>query len=176
MKKRYQLADDERHLFRESIAGTRPLRQDTVKPPKPGRRRIVLSARRLMHEQVDASFYFSDEFQPLLDSEGPARYVRPDASPYEVKKLRRGDYTPELFLDLHGLTQAQAKQELGALIAACRREHVHCACVMHGHGKHILKQQTPLWLAQHPDVLGFHQAPKNFGGDAALLVLIELSA
>ena len=40
----------------------------------------------------------------------------------------------------------EAKQELGALIAACRREHVFCACVMHGHGKHILKQQTPLWL------------------------------
>ncbi|WP_413737760.1 endonuclease SmrB [Sodalis sp. RH21] len=174
MKKRYQLADEERQIFRESIAGTKPIRQDTVKPPKPRLKRAVLPARRLLQEQVDASFYFSDEFQPLLDNDGPARYVRPDASPYEVKKLRRGDYTPELFLDLHGLTQAQAKEELGALIAACRREHVLCACVMHGHGKHILKQQTPLWLAQHPDVLGFHQAPKTFGGDAALLVLIEL--
>lgn len=38
--------------------------------------------------------------------------------------MRRGDYSPELFLDLHGLTQLQAKQELGALIAACRREHI----------------------------------------------------
>ena len=44
---------------------------------------------------------------------------------------------------------------------------------MHGHGKHILKQQTPLWLAQHPDVIAFHQAPKEWGGDAALLVLVE---
>ena len=70
--------------------------------------------------------------------------------------------------------QQQAKQELGALIAACRREHVFCACVMHGHGKHILKQQTPLWLAQHPHVMAFHQAPKEYGGDAALLVLIEV--
>ena len=60
------------------------------------------------------------------------------------------------------------------MIAACRREHVFCACVMHGHGKHILKQQTPLWLAQHPHVMAFHQAPKEYGGDAALLVLIEV--
>ena len=45
---------------------------------------------------------------------------------------------------------------------------------MHGHGKHILKQQTPLWLAQHPHVMAFHQAPKEYGGDAALLVLIEV--
>lgn len=175
MKKRYHLADDERHLFRESIAGTKPLTQDKVKPPKPRLRRSITPARRLVQEQVDASFYFSDEFQPLLEQEGQVRYVRPDTSHYEIKKLRRGDYSPELFLDLHGMTQAQAKQELGALIAACRREHVHCACVMHGHGKHILKQQAPLWLAQHPDVLGFHQAPKPFGGDAALLILVELN-
>ena len=60
------------------------------------------------------------------------------------------------------------------MIAACRREHVFCACVMHDHGKHILKQQTPLWLAQHPHVMAFHQAPKEYGGDAALLVLIEV--
>ncbi len=175
MKNRYKLGEDDRQLFRESIAGARPLVQDKIAPPKPKLKKPGPPTRRLIQEQVDASFYFSDEFQPLLSDEGPARYVRPDVSQYEVKKLRRGDYTPELFLDLHGLTQAQAKQELGALIAACRREHVYCACVMHGHGKHILKQQTPLWLAQHPDVLGFHQAPKPFGGDAALLVLIGLN-
>ncbi|TKI03858.1 endonuclease SmrB [Martelella alba] len=174
MKKRFSLADEDRHLFRESVAGIKPLRQDTLKPAKPRRKTAEPAPRRLLQDQVDASFYFSDEFQPLLEGEGPTRYVRPGTSPYEVKKLRRGDYSPELFLDLHGLTQAEAKQELGALLAACRREHVRCACVMHGHGKHILKQQTPLWLAQHPDVMGFHQAPKIFGGDAALLVLIEL--
>jgi DNA-nicking Smr family endonuclease len=27
--------------------------------------------------------------------------------------------------------------------------------------KHILKQQTPLWLAQHPHIMAFHQAPKS---------------
>lgn len=81
----------------------------------------------------------------------------------------------ELFLDLHGLTQLQAKQEIGALIAAARRENTYCVCIMHGHGKHVLKQQTPLWLAQHPDVIAFHQAPKEWGGTAALLLLIEIA-
>jgi DNA-nicking Smr family endonuclease len=172
-KKKFILSDEEVVLFKESVRGTKPIRQDTAvhriktKIKKP-------SAQRLLHDQIDASFYFSDEFQPLLSEDAPVRYTRPDASAYEVKKLRRGDYSPELFLDLHGLTQQQAKQELGALIAACRREHVHCACVMHGHGKHILKKQTPLWLAQHPDIMAFHQASKEFGGDAAILILVEL--
>jgi len=174
MSKKEQLSAEDQALFRDLMSGTRKLAQDTI-VHKPVRKKISeVPQKRLISEQVDASHYFSDEFQPLLAEEGPTRYVRSDVSHYELKKLRRGDYTPEIFLDLHGLTQMQAKQELGALIAACRREHIFCASVMHGHGKHILKQQTPLWLAQHPWVMAFHQAPKLFGGDAALLVLIEV--
>ncbi|EGE9777557.1 endonuclease SmrB [Salmonella enterica] len=150
-------------------SGSGKLRQKIRRDPRM-KKKTSLSE----EDQADASHYFSDEFQPLLNTEGPVKYVRKDVSHFELKKMRRGDYSPELFLDLHGLTQLQAKQELGALIAACRREHIFCACVMHGHGKHILKQQTPLWLAQHPHVMAFHQAPKEYGGDAALLVLIEV--
>ncbi|GAB2927229.1 endonuclease SmrB [Hafnia psychrotolerans] len=174
MKKKHALSPEEKSLFRDAVPGIKRLQNDTI-THRPLRKKVtVISPKKLLQEQVDASYYFSDEFQPMLQEEGPVRHIRPDVNHFELKKLRRGDYSPELFLDLHGLTQREAKQELGALIAACRREHVHCACVMHGHGKHILKQQTPLWLAQHPDVLAFHQAPKVLGGTAALLVLIEL--
>lgn len=174
MKKKHRLSPEEAALFREAVPGVKRLKNDTI-THRPLRKKVSeLSPKKLIQEQVDASYYFSDEFQPMLQEEGPVRHIRPDVSHFELKKLRRGDYSPELFLDLHGLTQKEAKQELGALIAACRREHVHCACVMHGHGKHILKQQTPLWLAQHPDVEAFHQAPKELGGTAALLVLVEL--
>lgn len=174
MKNKYPLSKEELALFREAVPGTKRLKNDTITHRPLKKKVMALSPKRELQEQIDASHYFSDEFQPMLADDGPVRHVRPDTSHYELKKLRRGDYSPELFLDLHGLTQQQAKQELGALIAACRREHVHCACVMHGHGKHILKQQTPLWLAQHPDVLAFHQAPREFGGTAALVVLVEL--
>ncbi|MCS3601015.1 DNA-nicking Smr family endonuclease [Buttiauxella sp. BIGb0471] len=174
MKKKNPLSADDQNLFRDLMSGTKKLTQDTI-VHRPMRKKVQeVPVKRLLQEQADASHYFSDEFQPRLATEGPTRYVREDVSHFELKKIRRGDYSPELFLDLHGLTQMQAKQELGALIAACRREHVFCACVMHGHGKHVLKQQTPLWLAQHPHIMAFHQAPKEYGGDAALLVLIEI--
>lgn len=150
MKKKASLSEEEQALFRQLMTGTRKLKQDTVVHPPTRKKVSEVPVKRLIQEQADNSHYFSDEFQPLLNTEGPVKYVRDDVSHFELKKIRRGDYSPELFLDLHGLTQMQAKQELGALIAACRREHVFCACVMHGHGKHILKQQTPLWLAQHP--------------------------
>ena len=168
MKKKTSLSEEDQTLFRQLMTGTRKIKQDTIVHRPPRKKIAEVPVKRLLQEQADASHYFSDEFQPLLNTDGPVRYLRADVSHFELKKMRRGDYSPELFLDLHGLTQQQAKQELGALIAACRREHVFCACVMHGHGKHILKQQTPLWLAQHPHVMAFHQAPKEYGGDAAL--------
>lgn len=173
MKKQQTLSQEDTTLFLESISGTRKLMQDTVVHNPQYNRREATTVK-MKQQQVDASFYFSDEFQPNLSHDGPTRYLRDDVSHFELKQLRRGYYTPSLFLDLHGLTQQQAKQELGALIAACRREHQQCACVMHGHGKHILKQQTPLWLAQHPDVRAFHQATKAWGGNAALMVLIDI--
>lgn len=130
MKKKTTLSEEDQALFRQLMAGTRKIKQDTI-VHRPQRKKISeVPVKRLIQEQADASHYFSDEFQPLLNTEGPVKYVRPDVSHFEAKKLRRGDYSPELFLDLHGLTQLQAKQELGALIAACRREHVFCACVM----------------------------------------------
>lgn len=125
-------------LFKQQTQGTRRLRQDTVLHI-PERKNIRQTpAKRFLAEQRDHCHYFSDEFQPRLNEEGPVRYVRADVSHFELKKLRRGDYTPEIFLDLHGLTQRQAKQELTALIAACRHERLFCASVMHGYGKHIL--------------------------------------
>ncbi|MFB9996780.1 endonuclease SmrB [Providencia rustigianii] len=172
-KNKFGLEEDDLNLFKEAIRGAKKIRQDKI-VHSPVRTKVTQpSSKKVMQEQVDASFYFSDEFQPQLDDDGPTRYLRPDSNPYELKKLRRGDYVPELFLDLHGLTQMEAKQEIGALIAACKRENVFCACIMHGHGKHILKQQTPLWLAQHPDIVAFHQAPKEWGGNASLLLIIE---
>jgi DNA-nicking Smr family endonuclease len=141
MKKKPSLSEEEQTLFRQLMTGTRQIKQDTV-VHRPTRKKITeVPVKRLLSEQADNSHYFSDEFQPLLNTEGPVKYVRDDVSHFELKKIRRGDYSPDLFLDLHGLTQLQAKQELGALIAACRREHVFCACVMHGHGKHILSSR-----------------------------------
>jgi DNA-nicking Smr family endonuclease len=171
MTKKTPLDKQDVDLFRDALAGVKPIKQDTIRlrPPLLKHKQERLEIR----QAQTAQHFFSDEYEPLLDMDGPVKYVRADVSAYEAKKLRRGDYVPDMMLDLHGLTQAQAKEELGALVAACKRQHVQCACIMHGHGKHILKQKIPLWLAQHPDVMAFHQAPKLWGGDAAILVLIE---
>jgi DNA-nicking Smr family endonuclease len=56
---------------------------------------------------------------------------------------------------------------------AAQKQHVHCICIVHGIGTYILKQSVPSWLVQHPAILGFHQAPLEWGGNGALLALVE---
>ncbi|VFP81763.1 endonuclease SmrB [Candidatus Erwinia haradaeae] len=166
--------EEESILFRRVMYDTRRFVQDTI---------VHRSSRNKVYQRKDkknqpvkreSSYYFSDEFHPLISTEGALRYIRNDVNRYELKKLCRGDYIPDIVLDLHGLTQVEAKKELSALITTCNRENFYCTHIIHGHGKNILKKKTPLWLAQHPLVMAFHQAPKQFGGSAALLVLIEV--
>ncbi|MDP2575224.1 endonuclease SmrB [Vibrio penaeicida] len=165
--------DDGFDLFRDAVKGVKKLQQDTI-VQQPNRNSKQKEAVRIKREASDNEFFFSDEFIPHLDEDGPTRYARSDVSKFEVKRLRRGVYVPDVYLDMHGMTQQEAKRELGAMISHCIKESVHCACVMHGIGKHILKQKVPVWLAQHPDVMAYHQAPLEFGGDGALLVLLSI--
>ncbi|XEI34577.1 endonuclease SmrB [Aeromonas veronii] len=172
MKKTPPPTDEETLLFRDAIKGTRKIKQDTIRAElRPVKQKRELRETR---EKLGVDHYFSDEYQPHLDDDGPTRYVREDVSKFELKKLKRGIYPPEIYLDLHGMNQQQAKQELAALLTLCKKENIHVASVMHGIGKHILKQRIPSWLAQHPNVRAFHQAPREWGGDSAILVLLDI--
>lgn len=166
------LENDELALFREAIKGTKKIKQDTFVPKVESRKKI--NEIRELKEKADTLFYFSDEYEPLLTEENDkVKYRREDVDPYILKQLRRGDFHPELFLDLHGLTKENAKKELASLILACEREGIYCASIMTGYGTRALKYQIPRWLVQHPKVIALHQAPREWGGDAAILILVE---
>lgn len=166
------LSENDVVLFQEAVKGTKKIKQDTF-APKTEPKKAVSEVRQLQ-EQADTLFYFSDEYEPLLqDIDEKVRYLREDIDPYILKQLRRGDFHPELFLDLHGLTREQAKKELASLILACEREQVYCASIMTGYGTRALKYQIPRWLVQHPKIIALHQAPREWGGDAAILLLVE---
>lgn len=153
-----------------SLDNVKPMIQDKVDLQKPKAMRIQQHKKQ---QEKQAEFYFSDGFVPHLPDHGPMRYCAEGVEKYELKKLRRGDYYPELILDLHGLNQEAAKLEILALFQACKKQQIQCCCIIHGIGSGILKTRTPYWLAQYPDLLAFHQAPLEWGGQGALLVLLE---
>lgn len=168
---------DDKQLFVDAIGKVKPIVNDTVRLIKSGHKSNTSQKNDQGYNKANkaiAQFHFSDEFEPDLNKQGPMKYVREGVDSFEVKNLRRGHYRPDLILDLHGLDQHQAKKELAALLFACQKEHAQCICVVHGIGSHILKNKVPHWLVQHPDVMAFHQAPLEWGGNGALLALIEL--
>ena len=181
-RQKRHVEDDNNDEFRAAMSGVKPLAQDKInlsaeqrlkhKKRKTGVATAVSSDLR----QQQATFSFSDMYQASLPDEGPVRYCRPEEPSHSLKRLKRGDFYPELMLDLHGMTREAAKLELTALIHAARKQMVDCVSVMHGFGQGVLKQALPHYLVQHPHVRAFHQAPKAYGGQAALLVLIEIEA
>ncbi|WP_091987468.1 endonuclease SmrB [Pseudoalteromonas denitrificans] len=169
------LTPDDSDLFRDMFSGTNKLQQDKVV----FKRNALQKKHKLEEEEKKkrlAEFYFSDEYVPNLENNGTISYVQEGQDSYLAKQLRRGDFYPELVLDLHGLNKEQAKKELIALISECKRQHYRCACIVHGIGEFVLKQKIPHYLVQHPDILAMHQAPLEFGGKGALLVVINQPA
>ena len=171
-------AEEETFSFADAMQGITPLSQDKVEPDKQVelfKKSQQVKGKHLKHsKQLAASFDFSDMYQAALPQEGPMRFCQEGESTHILKQLRRGDYSPEMTLDLHGLTREMAKAELAALIHTARKELIDCVCVMHGFGQGVLKAALPHYLVQHPHVRAFHQAPLEYGGKAALLVLIDI--
>ncbi|GGW74222.1 endonuclease SmrB [Alteromonas halophila] len=174
-----RVEDSKEDEFRDAMAGVTPLKQDKINVTarqrlKDKQRNATQVSQHIQDaRQQQASFTFSDMYQTTLPSEGPVRYCRQDEPAHSLKRLRRGDYYPELMLDLHGLTRESAKQELTALIHGAQKQMIDCVSVMHGFGQGVLRQALPHYLVQHPNVRAFHQAPKEYGGKAALLVLLD---
>ncbi len=125
-------ADDDFAMFRDAVKGVKKFTQDTI-VQQPNRNAKQKEIRKEGRQASDSNFYFSDEFVPLLSEEGPTRYARDDVSKYEVKRLRRGVYVPDVFLDMHGMTQQEAKRELGSVLirtAMCSFGH-HLTDALH---------------------------------------------
>ncbi|QCI24756.1 endonuclease SmrB [Buchnera aphidicola (Rhopalosiphum padi)] len=174
MNKNRQFTVNSNILFRKWLNGTREMVQDTIFHSRLHKVNQNICSKRIFFEQDVHSNYFSFYKKKDYFKENPVSYVRNKDLINVLKKLKKGKYSPDIFLDLHGLNQYQARKKLGQLIAICQKEKIFCAHIMHGYGKNILKQQIPFWLSQHPDIVAFHQAPKMFGNDAAIIVIIEI--
>lgn len=175
------MADDEDWTsFRNAFKDVKPIsspdkviltRADKLAAAK-SQRRSDISESIKNERRSKAYFAFSDSYEAHFSDSGPLKYVRDNTHTHKLKQLRRGDYVPDLILDLHGLKRETAKHEIAALLYEAKQQHFDCACIVHGIGSGILRQQVPNWLVQHPDVVGFHQATLEWGGNGALLVLI----
>jgi DNA-nicking Smr family endonuclease len=96
-----------------------------------------------------------------------------------VRRLRRGLIPVEDELDLHGLSQAAARDHLAEFLANSRHAGRRCVRIIHGKGYRsgargpVLKMAVDLWLRRHLDVMAFTSARAIDGGTGAVYVLLR---
>jgi DNA-nicking Smr family endonuclease len=108
-----------------------------------------------------------------------AEFLRPGLNRLTLRKLRHGEWHIQNELDLHGLNSDAARKLLAEFLHDAIHRGLRCINVIHGKGWRsggrdgILKVLTRHWLAQHPQVLAFCEAPPQAGGSGAVWVLLK---
>jgi DNA-nicking Smr family endonuclease len=96
-----------------------------------------------------------------------------------IHKLRKGDWSIQREIDLHGLRTDEARAALSEFIRQAQRQGLRCLRVVHGKGlgspgkTPVLKSKVHSWLVQKNQVMAFVQAKPAEGGAGALLVLLK---
>ncbi|MDR2872295.1 MAG: Smr/MutS family protein [Xanthomonadaceae bacterium] len=170
---------DDAALFRQAVGPVTPIRTGTVSPP----RKPMPKPRARMAECDDADAL--SEFQRLLDDPAVTleagdtlRYRRDDVPLRIWQRLRRGHYSAQDELDLHGATAVQAEAMLRRFLNEARTSGLGCVRIIHGKGlggsdvAPVLKNLVDRLLRQRNDIFAFHSAPSAQGGTGAVLVLL----
>jgi DNA-nicking Smr family endonuclease len=144
-------------------------------PPKPVAVQQQLDDQRVLREAI------SDEFDTstLLEVDDALSFRRPGVGVDVTRKLRRGAWSIQREIDLHGLRTDDAREALSAFIRETHRRGLRCVRVVHGKGLGspgkvpVLKGKVHGWLAQKQEVMAFVQARADEGGAGAVVVLLR---
>jgi DNA-nicking Smr family endonuclease len=172
-------AEAERNLFTRAVGKVAPIaNQERVwSPPQrltPRPLQQDLDDEAVMHESM------SDEFDisTLLDADDQLSFRRPGIGTDVTRKLRKGEWSIQGQIDLHGLRSDEARNAMGQFIRDAKRMGWRCVRVVHGKGlgspgkEPVLKSKVQRWLVQKNEVLAFVQAKPSDGGGGALVVLL----
>ena len=144
-------------------------------PPKPIPKQQLLDEAAALQEAI------SDEVDvtTLLDTDDNLSFRRPGVGTDVTQKLRKGKWSIQRQIDLHGLRSDEARETLTAFIREAHRQGIRCVRVVHGKGlgspgkAPVLKDKVHRWLVQKSEVVAFVQAQPAQGGAGALVVLLQ---
>lgn len=174
-----QQAISEKNLFVRAAGAVQPLAD---------KRRVMLKkstpvASQMQYQRDEKAVLkeaISDEFDvgTLLDTDDLLSFRQPGIGPDVTRKLRRGDWSIQRQIDLHGMRRDEARERLSIFIREAKQQGIRCVRVVHGKGlgspgkTPVLKSRVHSWLVQKQEVLAFVQAKPADGGAGALVVLL----
>jgi len=172
--------DAEKNLFQRAAGKVEPLRSHgrVHHAPEPV---APIAAQRQLDDQRVLKESISDEFDTstLLETDEALSFRRPGVGIDVARKLRRGYWSIQGEIDLHGLRTDDAREALASFLRDAVRQGLRCVRVVHGKGlgspgkTPVLKGKVHGWLVQKNEVLAFVQARGDEGGAGAVLVLLK---
>jgi DNA-nicking Smr family endonuclease len=172
-------AQAERHLFKRAVGAVKPLAHAprvslSGEPAKPLALQQKLDDDNVLRESLSDDF----DVSTLLDTDDELSYRRSGIGTDVTQKLRKGHWSLQGQIDLHGLRSDEAREALGQFIRDAHKRGWRCVRVVHGKGlgspgkTPVLKSKVQRWLVQKNEVLAFVQAKGSEGGAGALVVLL----
>jgi len=178
--------DSDENLFQTAMKGVIPLRDNKNKiirspgkkeklpdrlPGNSDRVREYLSC--LIKESAAWDISFSDEYM-----EGAISGVGPKI----MRRFKRGDFSIQDYVDLHGLIKKEAETVVNNFIIQSYHKGLRCVLIVHGRGlgsvdhQPAIKRELPVWFKRgilKRVVLAFVTARPCDGGAGALYVLLK---
>ncbi|MFN7662698.1 MAG: Smr/MutS family protein [Alphaproteobacteria bacterium] len=167
----------------------------TIKPLKKRSAPIVPSSLDPAPQRKDISF--EKDSVPVLPTAAEGSF-KPVFKPHQdrelTRKLRKGSYTIQATLDLHGQTQQEAYGSLKRFLAWALSQQFKVVLIITGKGQKknfserngqdeppmgVLRQNVPLWLEntrEFPGILSISPARPQDGGQGALYVELKRHA
>ncbi len=176
---------DDGDLFSSAMAGVRRMSKDPharVEGPgpangKPGPPSEEAEALAALSDLVTGVAHFD-----VTDTREYVEGIVVGLDPRLVRRLRKGEFAYQRHVDLHGLTQADARAEVERFLTAAFKDGLRCVLIVHGRGLNskdhvpVLKERLKSWLAHGSIgriVLAFTTARPCDGGAGALYVLLR---
>ena len=181
-----ELEQDDEHYFLDAMSDVKPLPGDkanivrsravNIRPahPAPDDEQEAMA---LLHDLVKGSIEmditFSDEY-----IEGSVKGF----SPKLMKRLKKGEFPVQDYIDLHGFNKQEAEKEVRDFLLKSHKNGLRCVLIVHGRGLNspdsfpILKERIPIWLGRgsvRKIVLAFVTARPYDGGTGAIYVLLR---
>jgi DNA-nicking Smr family endonuclease len=173
-------AHADQSLFVRAAGTVQPIREHRRVHLAPGQP-LPIAMQQQLDEQRVLREAISDEFDAstLLDVDDAMSFRRPGIGTDVTRKLRKGDWSLQGEIDLHGLRREEAREALSSFIRHAHRRGWRCVRIVHGKGlgspgkTPVLKSRVQNWLIQKNEVLAFVQARGDEGGAGALVVLLK---
>lgn len=172
------LSQEDVELFRTEVTDVQPLGHDRAPPhtlrPPPVPFRTMEDEHNVLADMLSDDTDLTD-----LETGDELLFARDGVPRKTMRKLRRGQYSVEAELDLHGMSVAQARDALSVFLKECQTLNTRCVRIIHGkglgsrHGVPIIKGKLDRWLRLRKDVVAFSSARSVDGGRGAVYVLLS---